>query len=75
MKADETTKVVPQANLDLLEEILFINYELLRILSLLLVPYCPDTANTMLSVVSDDLNSSSSFESQLEFDLGRVIDI
>ena len=75
MKADETTKVVPQANLDLLEEILFINYELLRILSLLLVPYCPDTANTMLSVVSDDLNSSSSFESQLEFDLDRVIDI
>lgn len=42
-----------RANLDKLEQLLFFNYELLRILSLLLVPYCPRTASDMLSVVGE----------------------
>lgn len=43
---------VDMSKLDLLEELLFVNFETLRILSLLLTPYCPQTASQMLTVVN-----------------------
>ena len=56
------------AQIDLLAEILFLNFEVLRILSTLLSSYCPDTASKMLSTL--DAPPSS-----IKFDLEKHIDV
>ena len=51
VKIDDVSEEVASAKLDLLEELLLVNFEILRILSLLLLPYCPETASKMLLLV------------------------
>ena len=53
IKADPETEEPSVGDLDLLEELLYLNFELVRILSVLLVPYCPETASRMLTSVSE----------------------
>ena len=59
VKKDGVSQEAYQANLDLLEELLFLNYEVLRILSHLLIPYCPQTATNMLTVVQDSAEAAA----------------
>ena len=53
IKSDEHTGGYSKEKLDLLEEVLFVNFDQIRILSLLLMPYCPVTADAMLNMVVD----------------------
>ena len=74
VKPDDPTSNQELSNIDLLEELLFINFELLRILSVLLTPYCPETASSMLSIVrKDDHSEDLRFDLEREFDVAEII--
>jgi len=73
VKEDAASGRPEQAKLDLLEEVLFVNFEVVRILSLLLLPYCPDTANSMLAILDSSLAGQRLTNDALKFDLSKKI--
>ena len=73
IKAEESTGLPSPTNLHLLQELLVTNFELVRILSHLLQPYCPTIATTMLAIVEKSTVDHQS--DALKFDLQRSIDI